>query len=289
VNEDGTLKKTKGDTYKELQKYAQDNDIEFIPSIAMFDHEIFTKVLQNEGHMQIHVNSIIEEIEENDFDGIDLDYESTKLDDKDEYQEFIKQLSEKCKEIDAKLTITVLAKWNPDIAYPSLNETRKVQDWKYLSKYADEIRIMAYDYTSQYSEEPGPIAPITWIELILQKAVAEIPREKIVLGAHNYGYNWAAQSLDPEIDFETNPPTEKIRADAYTYDQIVAIKGKYQGKDEKNILWAERYYVYEREGSSRVLVYLDQEGITERKSLAAEYGIKGISFWRLGGDQKLKY
>jgi len=293
LNADGSLKKTKGDTYKSLQNYANQQGIEVIPSIAMFDHDLFTKVLQDDENRQRHIDAIISEIQTNNFEGIDLDYESTKLDDKKEYQEFIQKLSARCKEIDAKLVITVLAKWGENTYYPSLRETRKVQDWKFLSEHADEIRIMAYDYTSQYSEEPGPIAPLPWIELILKKAVREIPKEKIVLGVHNYAFNWAAQEVEPENDldriFKDNPPTEKLKADAYTYDQVVSIKAKYPGRDQPDLLWGENYYLYTREEGSRVLVYIDENGIAERRKISKKYGIKGVSFWRLGGDSLLKY
>lgn len=295
VNEDGSLKQTKPDQWKELHEYAKENDIDFIPSIAMFDHELFTKVLQSDENLERHIKAIITEIEENEFDGIDLDYESTKLADKNKYEEFIinfkLQISNLEKKLDKKLifSVTVLPKWGIETIYPSLSETRQVQDWKFLSEHADEIRIMAYDYTSQYSQYPGPIAPLNWIELILEKATNEIAEEKIVLGLHNYGYNWAAGEVNDAVDFLSNPPTEKIRADAYTIDQVQEILDTYPGNEGLEETWGERIYAYKREGNDRVLIFVTDEGIVMRKELAAKYGIKGVSFWRLGGDEGIKY
>lgn len=289
LNQDGSLKQIKGDAWKPLQQYAKESKIEFIPSIAMFDHELFTGVLQDEENFQRHINSIVSEVEKNNFDGIDLDYESTKLDDKDQYEKFIKELSAQLKTHNAKLVITVLPKWFPEFVYPSLNETRAVQNWEYLGKYADEIRIMAYDYTSQYSEKPGPIAPVEWIKEVLDKAEREIPREKTVLGLHNYGYNWAASEVDPSVNFLNNPPTDKIRSDAYTYDEILEIKKAYGGQEYLQEEWQEIVLDYKREGNDRILVYPNAQTIQVRRDLAAEYGIKGVSFWRLGKDQHLNY
>ncbi len=295
LKEDGSLKKTKGDQYKSLQQYAKSEDIKFIPSIAMFDHELFSKVLQNDENRTRHVQSILNEIENNNFDGIDLDYESTKLDDKEKYFDFLSNLKrgidvlEEDEDRQITLSITVLPKWGDATVYPSLKETRQVQDWRELSKYGDQIRIMAYDYTSQYSQNPGPIAPLDWIENVLLKAVEEIPAEKIILGMHNYSYNWAAADVDLDLNFFLNPPGTKIKADSYTYDIVQKIKQDYAGTDVFESSWGERYYKYKRNGGDRILVYIDQQGITLRKQLAAKYGIQGVSFWRLGGDSKLKY
>ncbi|MBN1331798.1 hypothetical protein JW978_02840 [Candidatus Dojkabacteria bacterium] len=289
LNTDGSLKMTKGRAWEELQEYSENNGIEFIPSIAMFDHEIFTEVLQNEENFNRHIEAIIREVEQNNFDGIDLDYESTKKDDEAKYREFIQKLSEKLHSKDKKLVVTVLPKWLPDFIYPSLNETRAVQDWEFLGEYADEVRIMAYDYTSQQSEKPGPIAPAYWVETILKKARREIPPEKIILGLNSYGYNWAANQIDPEVDFMNNPPTGKVQADAYTYDEIQRIKEQFDGKEYLYEDWQEMVLEYKREGNERILIFATPETVQKRIELASWYGIKGVSFWRLGGDAEFAY
>jgi len=295
LNKNGSLKKTKGDTYIELQNYAKQNGIKFIPTIAMFDHELFTPILQNDDNRTRHINAVLEEIESNNYDGIDLDYESTKLTDKEKYFDMIKRIRtgiddiETRKNVQLTFSITVLAQWGDETYYPSLRETRQVQDWKELSKYADEIRIMAYDYTSQYSTEPGPIAPLPWIDEVMKKATDEIPKEKIILSLHNYAYNWASAEVDPNVDFENNPPGEKIKADAFTYDKVLEIKAKYKGTDSNDMLWSEHYYSYKKDGASRIMIYVDKENIIERTDIAKRYGIKGVCFWRLGGDSKLGY
>lgn len=298
LNEDGSLKMTKGESWKSIQEYANSENIKFMPSIAMFDHELFSKVLKDDENLDRHVSAILSEIENNRLDGIDLDYESTKFEDKDQYQKFIKELTtgidqlEQDQNREITLSVTVLAKWGENTLYPSLPETREVQDWKFLAEYADQIRIMAYDFTSQYSKNAGPIAPTPWIRLVLNKAVNEIPREKIILGVHTYGYNWTTTVLNTNLGiegFELNPPTDEIKADAYTYDQIVEIMRKYKGEEKYNPLWNENYYYYERPEGKRTLVFINKKGLKARQDLAKEYGIQGTSYWRLGGDLELDY
>lgn len=295
LNEDGSLKKTKGNTYKPLQNYALQNNIDFVPSIAMFDHDLFSKVLQDEENLNRHVEAIINEIKENDFDGIDLDYESTKLDDKENYHRFIQLLERKLQSLEDErqknliLSITVLTKWGDNTYYSSMRETRQVQDWNFFGQYADEIKIMAYDYTSQSSSEPGPIAPLYWIDQVLKKAIEEIPHEKISLGVHTYGYNWAASEVDIDIEIEENLIADTVQADAYTYDQTQNIIGSYPGKKDYDSAIGESIYTYKRDGEDRILIFMNYQGLIDRNQLAADYGIKGVSYWRLGGDSLLKY
>ncbi len=295
VEKDGSLK-IKNSNFDKLQKFANDNSIKFIPSIAMFDHELFSEVLNNDENFQKHIDTIISEIEENNFDGIDIDYESTKLDDKDKYEKFIINLAQKINELEKStnkkitLSITVLPKWGPDIIYPSLNETRAVQDWKFLNQYADQIRIMAYDYTSQYSEKPGPIAPTNWMEIILQKAMSEIDKDKLIIALPTYGYNWASSDIDESVNFFNNPPTQELKADAYTYDQIIDIKKEFGGNEYIHPKWDEIVYKYNRgDDKERVLIYQNTKSIKRKVDVIKEGGIYQISFWRLGGDLYLNY
>ncbi len=292
--ENGDLKQLRGESYKNIQAFSQTNNIQFIPSIALFDHEVLSKILRDENNLNNHIYSIIQEIRNNRFDGVDLDYESTKLDDKEQYNRFITTLSSEIDTLEATenrkitLSITVLAQWGPIDIYPSLRETRQVQDWKFISPYADEIRIMAYDFFNQYSSQPGPIAPTFWIESILNKAIAEIPKEKIVLGVHTYSYNWAAQDI--ELDLNSILATEStLQADAYTFDQVQEVLDRYPHTILNNPLWGEKYVKYQREAKDRILVYTDAETIRIRRDIAKRYGIKGVSYWRLGGDTLLEY
>lgn len=304
VNTDGTLINKRPSAAGDISAVAKNNGILMIPAIAMFDHEIFTPVLQEEGNLDRHVESIMAEVEKHDYDGIDLDYESTKLSDKEKYFEFIEKLSTALHAQDKLLVVTVLAKWGDGVNYPSLRETRQVQDWSELAKHADEIRIMAYDYTFSKSQNPGPIAPIDWIELILNYAVLEIPREKIVLGVHLYSYEWwneaeigaSYDSIEyPTFTFLPEPPKLEIdnpkTARSYTYSTVQSILRDYDG--ELMEFQDEQVFSYQKINGStgraekRVLVFIDPAGVKARTELAREYNIKGVAYWRLGGEGEL--
>ncbi len=304
LEENGDLIDKRPDNYEKIAKTAHGSNTKLIPAIAMFDHELFTKVLQSPENLDNHIKSIVDEVTQENYDGIDLDYESTKLSDKDQYFRFISKLSERLDELDKQLIITVLAKWGDDVIYPSLTETRQVQDWKRLSKYADQIRIMAYDFTFSRSPQPGPIAPLFWIEQILDYAVTQIPREKIILGIHLYSYEWWCElddnneKVNPNctLDFIESPVildsiSEKKTARSYPYSTVKSLTSNYDGQLGEH--QGERVFRYKKTNpqtqkmEERVLVYIDPDGIEKRLKIARSYGAQGVAYWRLGGELEL--
>ena len=284
VNSDGSLKVLKRDSHKKLETFSKNNNILLVPTISMFDFEIIKEVLNNEENYDRHMTQILNAVDQNDYDGIDIDYESIELVDGDLFMKFIEELSDELKKRDKLLTMAVLSKWGDDITYPSLKETREVQDWEALSEYVDEIRIMAYDYTSTNSRYPGPIGPLLWIDDILAYAVEKVPREKVVLGAHLYAYEWVNEVYDSKTDVFTNPVEEKVQVNAYEYSDILAIKKAYQYEEFRDDSLGEVILEYKKNGTNRIVFYPDGKGVIMRKEIAAKYGINGVAYWRLGGE-----
>jgi len=288
VNKDGTLQNKRNAQSTQLEKLAIDNNIQIIPAIALFDHEIFTPILTNESTIDAHVNAIIKEVETYNYAGIDLDYESTKLDDKDNYFIFLEKLSKELHSRNKILYVTVLPKWTDLKVYASLPETRQVQDWSEISKYADKIRIMAYDYTYSKSVYPGPIAPLDWIEDILKYANTKADNDQFILGLHLYAYEWYSDTptdlaFQPDIsddDFDSDKT-----ARSYTYDTVLSALKKYSGENTE--YQGEQIFTYEKNGEYRKLIYIDPAGLQQRVDLAKTYGLSGVVFWRYGGDVDL--
>jgi len=294
ANDDGSLYKRFPSNFTAIKTFCKENNILLIPTIAMFNHELFSRFAQDPEKLDRHIAAILEEVETNNYDGIDIDYESTKFIDKDHFFKIIKDLSKAFRKEDKILSITVLPKWGDNIDYPSLPETRRVQDWGEISQYADEIRIMAYDYTYSKAALPGPIAPIEWVNDILDYAENKVAFDKLVLGIHLYSYEWytdssASESLEFETDFFKNSTEGNITARSYDYSVVKEVLQKYEGKKFK--FQEENVYIYSTHENhikeDRVLIYTDPEGVKARVDLAEEYGLRGVVFWRIGGEEDL--
>ncbi|MBP9759687.1 hypothetical protein KBD45_08400 [Candidatus Dojkabacteria bacterium] len=301
LNEDGTLKDIRNQNNDNFMQIVKSKNIKLIPTIANFDHEKFHGILQNQESFNNQIDGILYEVNNYNYDGIDLDYESIQLDDKKLFFDFLKILSSKLQAINKKLIVTVVPKWSDEDIYKSLRETRQVQDWTEISKYADEIRIMTYDYTFSGSKFPGPIAPLNWMENVVKYALTKLPADKITLGIHLYSYEWWIESdpaneyEDVELEIKYNNDdnfadnSKKVRS--YTYNTVEkVIKGN---KGELIQYEGENIYTYSKINSStnklekRVLVFIDRDGVKSREELAKKYGLKGVAYWRLGNEGDL--
>lgn len=299
VNEDGTLLDKRPTNAQDIQDFTEANDIKLIPTIAMFDHELIAKVLRDQENLDRHVEKILYEVEKNNYDGIDLDYESTELEDKDLFFEFLEKLSDGLHDNNRQLVVTVLAKWGDDVDYPSLPQTREVQDWSKIAEYADEIRIMAYDYTFSKAFYPGPIAPIDWDEEILNYAVTKLPRNKIVLGIPIYSYEWWQDSEETTDNllfmpyYFLNNNNNPGQARSYDYITVENILRKYSGEKEsyqsEEIFRYSAYNSKTKKNENRVLIYMTREDVKAREDLAQKYNIKGVAYWRLGNENGLLF
>lgn len=241
--------------------------IKLIPTISSFSADGISKLLQN---FEKFNEFILAEVDSKNYNGIDLNYELIYLKDKDKFFEHIKQLKKELEKRNKFLYVTVLSKWGDNINYSFAPQTRSVHDYIKIGEIADKVRIMTYDYTSQSSTIPGPIAPIKWIEQVLIYATNRINPSKISLGIHLYGYVWTKT---------------QDKATALNYRQIAQLKN--------NLSTAETFYSevtkesiikYVTDGNFYFGYYSSPESIKDRLNLASKYGIKEVSFWRLGDD-----
>ncbi len=279
INNNGSLTKRLEPNLIDLKKICSEKNILLIPTISNFDSNMMKNIFDSDENTQRHIHSILQIVKEHDYDGIDLDYESIKAENKEDFLNFIKNLSKELRKENKLLSITVLPKWGEGVVYTASAETRKVQNWELIGEWADEVRIMAYDFTPVSSSKEGPIAPINWVEKILDYAVEKIPRDKIWLGIHLYSYEWVIPNTEG-----TN-----VKVNSYTYQ---VVKDRILLHDHVNIEYNKEY----EEGFAKydcldnhscMIYYATPESVKLRKQMADDYNIAGVAYWRLGKEGEL--
>lgn len=287
IKPDGTLDATVNTHNQNLLDIAGTNNVTVIPTITSFDPQAISAALKTPDSIKKHIDEIVLEVNKYNYEGIDLDYEAIYLKDKEKFFSFLADLKIELKKTNKVLVFTVLPKWGNEVIYSSLPQTRMVQDYKRIADIVDEFRIMTYEYTARDSVEIGPIAPIEWMERVIQYSIySGVDREKIVIGIHTYSYDFAERELAKNIDFY---PVLDIRGNkdlpatnAYFNETVEQINFSSVVFNE---VWKESVgYFTNRNGEPRVLVFPDQKTLDARKELAAEYGIKGVTYWRVGGE-----
>ncbi|MDD3647609.1 MAG: glycosyl hydrolase family 18 protein [Candidatus Dojkabacteria bacterium] len=274
---DGSLGLKNTARNSELINLCKQNRTQLIPSISNSSADELSKILNDKNLLDKHISNIAAEVSTYNFDGIDIDYESIKADDRDKFSTFIRLLSEELHK-DAKiLTIAVLWKNDLEGIIESVSESRGAQDWSEIGKYVDEFRIMAYDYTGS-QDYPGPIAPKDWIRSILDYAQEKIDsHDKIVLGLPLYAYKWVVE-------------TKGANALVWTDVNHIATANKSQiTKHEMDTEYFEKSLSYVANDQTWVIWYQDSEVTQKRIELAETYGVKKFIFWRLGGEDSGMY
>jgi len=265
VKKDGSLKKFSGAEDEEIINFAKENNIQLVPTITNecepYESE---KMLKSKTARAKNIENILELVVANDYDGIEVNYEC--LSDKSLrsiYSNFISQLSDRLHEKGKILSSAVHAKTNDQGEW----EGAFIQDWKILGKKCDQIKIMTYDYHWSTSEA-GNIAPISWMREVLDYAVKVLPRDKIYLGIHFYGYDWQGEE-----------------ARDLTYSDVLELIERYKPKIKLS-KEKEKYFVYNEGGEKHKVYFADHETIIPRIELVSKYKIAGIGIWRIGQEDE---
>lgn len=165
-------------------------DIDLVPTISntrdgVWDYPTIIAILRDPARRAEHIAKIVKLARQQNYSGIDIDYENFLAGDREVFTAFVTELARALHRAGKTLSVDVFAKAS-DQGYDQRN---RAQDYRALGRAADTVRLMAYDWHWN-SSEPGPIAPIGWVRGVLEYARSQIPARKIVLGVPAYGYDW---------------------------------------------------------------------------------------------------
>ena len=234
---------------------------------ASWDSERVENVISDSEIRNDHIENIIKKINELDFDGIIIDYESVRIDAKENFSIFIRELYIELHENGKELAVVLHPRSGNRIRG---EENGWFQDWKVLSEYSDHLQIMAYG--EHYDEgEAGPIASLPWVEKIITYAKSlNIPGNKLFLGIPLYGYDWNKD--------------DDSAAEGLTYADVKSIQDEYDVEEKWNDGAKSPYFFYKDGSEDHEVWFENAESVKAKISEAITAQIGGISFWRLGGE-----
>jgi hypothetical protein len=213
-----------------------------------------------------HIQAIVDLVEQWDYEGIDIDYESFPLSTRDDFSTFIEELAVQLHDRRRLLSIAVHAKTDD----PGTWEGPAAQDWTRLAPAVDIFRLMTYDYHSRSSKEPGPIGPPLWSQDVLAYAASLTDLGKVRLGVHFYGYVWQRGRVTTTswASVQRSVESFKLPIERDPADMEARIDIKVTG------LPAQTVYV------------ADAEGIAYKLDLlrAAYPELGGLAIWGLSGE-----
>lgn len=324
VQTDGALKEMSDlndREWKELFREADRRNVDVIPTIAWFDGAAIHAVLSDDDKREAHIEAIVDMVEDGDFDGVDIDYESKLAETKDYFSEFLEELKD---ELGRKtLSCTVEPRTPPESKYQTLPAVLEyANDFAALNEYCDVIEIMAYDqqridWRLNDAKSGAPYIPVAdrdWVEKVLVHALEDFDADKIMLGIPTYGREWElkvapnwyrdyvritalnlpdVEDILDEYD-EVAPGRNKSGEMSFTYfsedsifkilNSLPAPAGTQKGNEAaaKALLFANATGM---EVPVRVVWYSDAAAVKDKIEIAEKYNLRGVALFKIDGQE----
>jgi len=260
---DGSLNVYGGARNRDLTDIAHSNEILVAPYVTnAFDPERVHQVITDPDKTVHHIQNIVQETVENSYDGVNIDYESCYASDRDAFTRFIQNLAVALHNQGKILEVSFHAKTSE----PGDWDGAISQDWEALAPVVDCFRVMTYDYHWETSL-PGPIAPVDWIRDVTDFALTVVDPGRLVMGVPFYGYDWVGS-----------------KADGKTWLEVQDIILKYEIDPDWDSSANEPFFQYHDGSNSHTVYYQNSESITYKLDVFYECNVKGVSIWRIGGE-----
>ena len=324
VTADGTLVNKvdfEDSEWEELFEVADDENVEIIPTIAWFDGTEVDFVLSNDTLRKRHVKQIEDMVDDNDFAGVDIDYEGKKASTIDHFSEFLEELQD---ELNRRQTLvcTLEARTPPESLYRDVPRTiNYANDYDEIAEHCDRIQLMTYDQQradlklndARRGVPYAPVADKDWVEKVIDLALEDFDEEDVMLGAPTYGRAW-------DITVASEWYRDYTRVATLNQPRILELSEKYDapiGRTEggeavisyfpDDSIWRIFNVLPTPEGTPkgfeaaakalmvatvadielpvRIVFWSDAEAIEDKLDLVEEHDLRGLSIFKIDGEE----
>ncbi len=231
-----------------------------------FSSDITAAVLNDEEIQEALLNNIIEVLEAKNYYGLDIDFEYLYPEDREDYNEFLRKTVKRLSEL-GYIVVTSLA---PKISADQEGILYEAHDYPVHGELVDHVILMTYEWGYTFGP-PLPVAPINEVRKVLNYAVTVIPREKILMGVPNYGYDWTLpyrRGTSARVVSNTGAVDLARREGvAIQYDEVAQ---------------APFIRYYDDEGKQHIVWFDDARSINAKLGLVNDYDLGGVSYWTIG-------
>ena len=230
-----------------------------------FDSDLIHTILNDENAQNNLINNILKTMSAKGYYGLNIDFEYVYPDDKENYNNFLTKITKELQSQGYIVTTSIAPKTSTD--QPGL--LYEAHDYAHHGKTVDYVIIMTYEWGYLY----GPawaVAPADQVKTVLDYAVSLIPRQKILMGIPNYGYDW------------TLPFVKGSSAKTLTNTEALALAAKVGAQiffDSKT--QAPFFNYYDDKKQEHVVWFEDARSIQAKLLLVDKYNLGGVSYWTL--------
>lgn len=269
LDKNGNLRENIGSKGQAYIEWAHQNGYKVWPMVSNAEAateslSITSKIMNSYELRQKLIESIVEKCVKYKLDGINIDFENMKQEDKDMFSRFVIELTPRLKEIGLVTSV--------DVTAPDGGETWSMCfDRNVIGDAADYIVFMAYDQYGVSSTKPGTTAGYDWVKLSLNKFLKteEIPAEKIILAVPFYTRVW------------TTTPDGKTTSNTVSMKNIETVVPEDAERKWDDYL-KQNYVEYTDEDNKKQVWIEDISSLKSKLSLITENHLAGVGSWAKG-------
>jgi spore germination protein len=225
-------------------------------TLGDFSPEAATALLASETNRARVVTGLVDLAERLGTDGVQIDLESMRAQDREGLVAFAGELQDAVHERlgkRAEVSIAMMASTDP-AEYRS-----RGYDLKGLAEHLDRVVLMTYDQHGPWGG-PGTVGALPWARKAVRTAIdGGIPAERIDVGVAGYGYAWG-----PGADAAPIPASAAAH-----------LAGERAAWSDRDGEWSATLQ------DGRQLHWSDARSYAARRDLARDLGVHGVALWSL--------
>lgn len=268
LNASGELTENVGTQGQAYIDWAHSNGYKVWPMVQNAGNgmlNVTSNIMNDYNKRQKLINQIVNYCVKYKLDGINIDFENMKKEDKDMYSRFIIELTPRLKDMGIVVSV--------DVTAPDGSETWSLCfDRNVIGDVADYIIFMAYDQYGTSSNKSGTTAGYDWVNLSLNKFLKteEIESNKIILAIPLYTRLWTEDSSGKVVKQST--------VSMKNIDSILPSGVNKQWDDN-----LKQYYVEYQDGQYTKKMWIeDEKSLKEKINLINSNNLGGVASWEKG-------
>lgn len=225
-----------------------------------FSPELIGNVLENPVYRNNLVRSLARLARQRGYGGVSIDFEFIPPQRRNDFVIFLTELKQELGGLLLHVNVHAKSEDLPD------NRIVGGYDYRGIGSIADIMAIMTIDY-GYPTGPPDPIAPIGWIEQVLQYALTQLGPQKVQIAFALYGYDKMVNTNSTTALSVQRAQNQAIEAGAVVEFDTIA--------------QAPWYRYYGSNGAEHIVWFEDIRSYMAKYKLVDVYQLLGTTFWQI--------
>lgn len=234
-----------------------------------FSTELATTIFTSEELQEKVLDEAMNVMKQKGYLGLDFDFEYLGAENRERYNQFLRKAVDKFKP-EGYFISSALA---PKISAEQLGVLYEGHDYEAQGQIVDFIFFMTYEW-GWSGGPPMAVSPINQVRRVMDYAISEVPRDKVMMGIPLYGYDWT-------LPYVVGGPFAR----SISPQQAIQLAVRYNARIEYDtVSQAPHFNYYDEQGREHEVWFEDARSIQVKFNLVKELGLRGVFYWVLGNE-----